>query len=189
MSQQELLVAIVRFLNQAHIDYIVTGSVVSSLQGEPRSTHDIDFVVQISLEDLPALHDAFPEKRFYLDDAAVAEAIRTGSMFNMIDTETGDKADFWMITDDEFDHARFARRRDLPYGDIVLSVSTPEDTIIQKLRWALQSGGSTKQFTDALRVYEVQGVRLDKDYVKRWTDILGLSQEWTRLRKQAKQVD
>ncbi len=42
MSQQELLINAVRALENAHIDYMLTGSVVSSLQGEPRSTHDID---------------------------------------------------------------------------------------------------------------------------------------------------
>jgi hypothetical protein len=35
-----------------------------------------------------------------------------------------------------------------------MKVSTPEDTILAKLRWANLSGGSEKQFTDALRVYE-----------------------------------
>lgn len=35
-----------------------------------------------------------------------------------------------------------------------MKLSTLEDTILAKLRWANLSGGSEKQFTDALRVYE-----------------------------------
>lgn len=38
MSQQELLKTVVRTLEQLGIGYMVTGSIASSLQGEPRST-------------------------------------------------------------------------------------------------------------------------------------------------------
>ncbi len=44
MSQQKLLKKVLSVLNQAGIQYMLTGSIVSSLQGEPRSTHDIDVV-------------------------------------------------------------------------------------------------------------------------------------------------
>ena len=55
MSQQELLTYVVRALESAGIDYMVTGSIVSSLQGEPRLTHDIDFVVAIERDQIPRL--------------------------------------------------------------------------------------------------------------------------------------
>jgi len=41
------LKAIVAELDAAGIDYLLTGSLASSLQGEPRSTHDIDVVVSM----------------------------------------------------------------------------------------------------------------------------------------------
>ena len=69
MSQQELLAKVVQTLNEAEIDYMVTGSVVSSLQGEPRSTHDIDFVVSVEQETANKLANAFPPPAFYLDPA------------------------------------------------------------------------------------------------------------------------
>ena len=47
MSQQELLRLVVRSLDDLDVEYMLTGSIVSSLQGEPRSTHDIDLVVAI----------------------------------------------------------------------------------------------------------------------------------------------
>jgi hypothetical protein len=48
MSQQELLAKVIRTLEQLGIEYMVTGSIASSMQGEPRSTHDIDIVVDLS---------------------------------------------------------------------------------------------------------------------------------------------
>lgn len=45
MLQPELLIRkVVQILESAGIEYMMTGSIVSSLQGEPWSTHDIDLV-------------------------------------------------------------------------------------------------------------------------------------------------
>lgn len=48
MSQQALLKRIVEALDGAGIPYFLTGSLASSLQGEPRASHDIDLVIDIA---------------------------------------------------------------------------------------------------------------------------------------------
>ncbi|MBT9162957.1 MAG: hypothetical protein DDT27_01522 [Dehalococcoidia bacterium] len=68
---------------------------------------------------------------------------------------------------------------------VEMQVSTPEDTILAKLRWAKLSGGSEKQFTDALRVYEVQYGQLDIDYLKHWVKTLDIESLWKRLTNEA----
>lgn len=186
MSQQELLGLVVSALREAGIDYMLTGSIVSSLQGEPRATHDIDLVVEIPLGKLPRLLRFFPESRFYLSEAMAREAIAHESMFNLIDTQAGDKVDFWILKADPFDRSRFARRQLVSSFGLDLFVSTPEDTILMKLRWADLSGGSEKQFTDALRIYEVQSQGLDLDYLELWAGRLNIRPLLNRLREQAK---
>lgn len=57
MSQQELLKKVIHVLDANNTQYMVTGSIVSSLQGEPRSTHDIDFVVAIQKSSAKQLVD------------------------------------------------------------------------------------------------------------------------------------
>ena len=188
MSQPELLVRVVRTLGELGIDYMITGSIASSLQGEPRSTHDIDVVVSIRKADVQELVDAFPQPDFYVDAGAAREAIEHQSMFNLIDVREGDKVDFWILTREPFDLARFSRRYIEEVMGLELSVSTPEDTILMKLRWTSQMGGSEKQFTDALRVYEVQYHRMDMDYLNRWVDDLGLTDLWKRLQDNAEIV-
>jgi hypothetical protein len=63
-----------------------------------------------------------------------------------------------------------------------------EDTILAKLRWAKLSGGSEKQFTDALRVYEVQYGKLDIDYLEQWAKKLNVESLWKRLVDEAETV-
>jgi hypothetical protein len=54
-----------------------------------------------------------------------------------------------------------------------------------KLRWAKLSGGSQKQFTDALRVYEIQHGVLDLAYLNEWASRLGVESLWQQLRGEA----
>ncbi len=185
MSQQELLKKLVTALDNAAIDYMVTGSIASSLQGEPRLTHDIDFVIVIDEAGVRKLHASFPSPDYYLDEQSVTDALIQKGMFNLLDVASGDKADFWVLTNSPFDRSRFARRQAKQVQGTTIKVSSPEDTILAKLWWATQSGGSEKQFTDALRVYELQFDKLDKSYLESWAEKLGVGCLLRRLRQEA----
>ena len=185
MSQQDLLARVVDALDRAGIDYMITGSVASSLQGEPRSTHDLDFVLEIVEDQVASLASAFPSPEFYLNQESARAAIQSRGMFNLIHAAEGDKVDFWLLTDQPFDRSRFARKYVEGVFGLRLKVSAPEDTILQKLRWSKLSGGSEKYFRDALGVYEVQSGRLDLAYLTLWAGRLELEQSWARLRESA----
>jgi len=184
VSQQELLKLVVERLNKLKIEYFITGSWSSSLLGEPRSTHDLDLVVQLDQNHIKFIVESFREDRFYLSDVAVAEAFRNRSMFNLLDMNSGDKVDFWILTDSAWDRERFHRRDRLEVFGTIVSVATAEDTILAKLRWSQLSGGSEKQMQDARGVYEVQGLRLDLKYIEHWVQELGLAAEWQFLTQQ-----
>jgi hypothetical protein len=188
MSQQELLKNVIQVLEDNGIQYMITGSVASSLQGEPRSTHDIDILIAIQASHTAALVKAFPPPDFYLDRDSVIDAINSQGMFNLIDVTTGDKVDFWILTGDPFDTSRFSRKVIEEFMDLTMQVSSPEDTILAKLRWAKLSGGSEKQCTDALRVYEVQYGNLDLDYLEHWVKELHVESLWKRLLEEAETV-
>ena len=170
MSQQELLKLVADALARAGVEYMLTGSFASSLQGEPRSSHDIDLVVDIHAGTIDKIVESFPPPRFYLSEDRVAEAVTKKDMFNLIDSDTGNKVDFWLLTGEPFDRMRFSRRRSEEVLGIKIAVSAPEDTILAKLRWAKLSGGSAKQLTDALRVYEVQFEALNIGYLHDWAE-------------------
>jgi hypothetical protein len=184
MSQPELLRKVIKALESAKIEYMITGSIASSLQGEPRSTHDIDIVVSVWRSSIKCLLDAF-QSGYYLDEADILGAINDNSMFNLIDMDSGDKVDFWMLTDEPFDQSRFARRYAEKIMDMTVMVSMPEDTILAKLRWAKLSGGSEKQYVDALRIYEVQSDNLDLKYLKKWAKILDVESYLFKLIEEA----
>jgi hypothetical protein len=185
MSQQALLIAVVKALERAGIHYMLTGSLVSSLQGEPRSTHDIDFVVSLTHDAAPKLTSRLSRKGWHINEESAERAIKTRGMFNLIDAEQGIKVDFWMLTEEPFDLSRFARkRREVLLGHEIW-ISAPEDTILAKLNWAKLAGGSEKQFTDAMRVYELQYPKLDQHYIQTWVERLDITDLWKKLLAQA----
>ena len=188
MSQQELLRKVIEALGDARIEYMLTGSVVSSLQGEPRSTHDIDMVVAIERAAVKRLVKAFPSPDFYLDEESIIDAINNQGMFNLMDVNAGDKVDFWILTDEPFDRSRFERKYVEEFMGMPIMVSSSEDTILVKLRWAKLSGGSEKQFTDALRVYEVQFENLDMEYLHSWAKKISVESMLQRLEKEAETI-
>ncbi len=163
---------------------MLTGSVVSSMQGEPRASHDIDLVVQLDRSHVERLASAFPAPKYYLSEPAVQEAIDQAGMFNLLDMGEGDKVDFWLLTNEPFDRSRFARRVVDQVLGIRVFVSSPEDTILAKLRWAELSGGSEKQFVDALRIYEVQHGAFDVAYITHWAEELRITPLWLRLQRE-----
>jgi hypothetical protein len=185
MPQQELLKKVVKILEDLKIPYMLTGSIASSLYGEPRSTQEIDIVVEVKSDSIESLVKQFPASQYYIDAESIKEAIHLKLMFNLIDINEGEKVDFWIVTDEPFDTSRFSRRQKLEIYGMKMYVSTPEDMILAKLRWSKLAGGSEKQFGDALRIFEVQYNKLDLNYLKEWMVELNIEDLWERIKKEA----
>ena len=164
------MLAVARALEAAGARYLVGGSLASSLQGIPRSTQDVDLVAELSLSMVPEFVRALGED-FYADDERIRDGVARRASFNVIDRRNGFKADVYLVTDDPFGRSQLARRQpvDLLPG-VTLPFASPEDVVLQKLRWFRMGGGvSERQWLDALGVLKVQGERLDRDYLERWS--------------------
>ena len=172
----------IKALSESGNQYMLTGSLVSSMQGEPRATHDIDIVVEATAESIEAFLEMFSSEDYYYDPIAAKRAIAEGGMFNIL-SETGDKVDIWTLGDSEFDQSRFSRRQSIEFLGYEVKVSSPEDTILMKLLWSKQSGGSEKQLFDAAKVYEFQQEVLDTNYLEAWISKLMLKDQFAGLHR------
>jgi hypothetical protein len=188
VSQAELLAEAVAALDSAGVGYVLTGSLVSSLQGEPRATHDVDLVIEVDFRAIDRLVASFGAPRYFFDEIAARAALDDRGMFNLLDTTTGDKVDFWALTDSEFDRSRFARRIVTQAFGPPVYVTTPEDTVLQKLKWARDCGESERQLRDAVGICELQGDSLDERYLEDWASRLGITSLLEKTRSRAQEA-
>src|ERR1035438_4745407 len=65
VTEQELLLDCVRRLNASGVHYMLTGSMASNAWGIPRTTHDLDFVIQLPPSQIPALVKAFDDLYYF----------------------------------------------------------------------------------------------------------------------------
>lgn len=182
MTALELLATIVAALDAAEIPHMVTGSTASSVHGEPRSTQDIDIVIDPVAETLRTFVDGLDSQRFHVGDALSALVHR--DMFNILDLASGWKVDLIIIKDRPFSRSEFERRIAVDLGGTAVHVATAEDTILAKLEWA-RLGGSERQRRDVAAVLAVSGDRLDRRYLHRWAGILGLAEDLEEAERQA----
>jgi hypothetical protein len=171
-------------LEAAGVAYMVTGSLASTHHGRPRSTHDVDVVIDPSAQALTVLVSALLAAGFYVDPETAADALRRRRQFNAIETDMAIKIDLIIRKERDFSREELSRRQpaDLASGARIM-LATAEDCILSKLEWSKRAGGSEKQLEDVAGVLEVQGDALDLDYIQRWAPQLGVADLWDRVRR------
>ena len=168
-------------LDAAGVPYMVAGSFASTYHGVPRSTQDIDIVIDPTGASLAALLAALPEPDYYVDHDAARDALRRRSTFNVIDLATGWKIDLVIRKARPFSVEEMARRQRGELFGAAVAIATAEDAIIAKLEWA-KLRDSERQLRDVAGVLDVRAATLDIAYIEKWVTDLGLETQWARAR-------
>jgi hypothetical protein len=179
MNEQELLADCLRRLNRSGVTYYLTGSMASNYWGIPRTTHDLDFVVQLPPSEVPRIVQEFSGD-FYIEEAAVRAAYQPPHQFNAIDTRSALKVDFWLPKPEPFDREMLKRRTQVTLFGEPAWISTAEDVVLHKLVWNRISP-SDRQLGDVAGVVAVQAGALDQSYLRQWAQELKLTSELERV--------
>jgi hypothetical protein len=180
-DQADFLNRLVDKLSASGIPFMLVGSVAASYHGHPRSTFDIDLVVEADEEALCRFARSLG-KGYYVDEDSIREAVRKRAAFNIIDETSGFKADLIVRKERPFSHTEFGRRVRVRIMDRAVEMATPEDVILSKLEWS-KLGASERQFADALQVARTQGKSLDLPYLEKWSKELGVADFWDQIKK------
>lgn len=176
----ELLKDIARRLEDAGIEYMMTGSMALAFYSTPRMTRDIDIILQVSYADVGKIVALF-KKDFYIDENSVRQAVRDQSMFNIIHNESVIKVDFIIRKDEEYRKEEFLRKRKITIEGFQVSIVSPEDLILSKLVWA-KTSQSALQLRDVKQMM-LNAKQIDHEYLTKWSKTLGVEELLTSVRK------
>lgn len=177
----DFLQRLVALLEAQGIAYMVAGSVASTFHGVPRTTQDVDLVVQLDGRSMRALLERCDPDVYYVSDVAAADALRRHGQFNVIDMATGWKADLIVLKRRPFSRAEFERRVRARVLGVDLWIATAEDVIVSKLEWGAQ-GSPERQLRDVIGILRTRGDDLDLAYIARWVVALDLGAMWSAAR-------
>lgn len=115
---------------------------------------------------------------FYVDAEAIGGAIRRRASFNLIHFATSFKVDVFVSRGRPFDRSRFARRSRetiTTAPDGAADIASAEDALLAKLEWFRRGGEvSERPWRDVLGIVKTQEDRLDREYLTRWAEELGV---------------
>ena len=145
---------------------MLVGSMAGNYWGVPRSTHDIDFVIEYDDAQVKSIVQAFQDD-FFIQEFSVESGLRPPHQFNALDNRSALKVDFFRVAGDEYEFERFRRRRRITLFEQPAWIAAPEDVLLHKLRW-YQMSPTDRQLTDARGIFLVSGDELDLEYLTYW---------------------
>jgi hypothetical protein len=163
-----------RRLDAIGVDWVIGGSIASSVHGEPRSTQDVDMVVALRDRHVTPFAKAMG-RDYYVDADAMRLAVVSGAWFNTVHFASAIKVYFFGAGDDPFEAERLQRREriDMPNGS--LYVDTAEHTLLRKLEWYRRGGEvSEHQWRDVQGIARIQSDSLDREHLRLWAGRLGV---------------
>lgn len=178
LEEYLVLAQLIDTLVSLDIQYAIGGSIASSVYGKVRFTQDADINVTPFGDKAEQFYTVI-KKHFYISKEALNQAISNRDSFNVIHLASAFKIDFFVQKDDDFHKQLFLRSKKVKLDESLnhlFDIVSAEDIILLKLQWYQSAGGvSDRQWSDVLGVLAVQSESLDIEYLRSYSEKLGLS--------------
>ena len=187
MPEDDLLSLFATPLGRVGVKYMVTGATAAILYGQPRTTNDVDIVLELQASDLPRLRAQFPDTEYYLppDEVILVELGRSQrGHLNILHLPSGFKADLYPVGSDPLHAWALPRARTVKHQGQAITFAPPDYVIVRKLEY-YREGGSTKHLTDIRAMLDVSGDLIDRAAIADWAQTLGLASIWDRFAEQS----
>jgi hypothetical protein len=182
----DIVLRVIDALNAEQIRSMLVGSYSSNAYGIERSTQDADFVIELQGKSIGSIAKALAPE-IIIDPQLIFESVTLTNRFVAKHQSSGFKVELFLLGDEPFERQRFQRRQQVPFADRFVWLPTPEDVIVQKLRW-FSLAKRSKDWDDARSVTAVQYSNLDLAYIRNWCDQHGTRDLFEKLFLEAKEI-
>ncbi len=167
MTVEELAMKVIAACEVEKLDHMITGAFAYNYYAIPRSTKDVDIVVDVTGEGKISrlINRLEPEIEFR--GQVQFDTLTWGKRHIGRPVENSTlEVELFELFDDAFVQSQFHRRQRLVVPQIAMEtwIPTPEDIVVQKLRW-----GRAKDLDDARDVLATEDPdTLDMPYIENW---------------------
>jgi hypothetical protein len=180
----EIFLRFTQRLEESGVEYMVSGSVAAMFYGQPRFTNDIDVIVWMDLAAARKLSELFPAEQFYFppwEIVATELARETRGHFNILDIDSGFKADVYLRGNDPLRIWALERVRRVEFGGRVVRLAPPEYVIVKKLEY-YREGQSEKHLRDIRLMLENSSELVDARQLEAFVKERGWEAELARAK-------
>ncbi|MEK6681409.1 MAG: nucleotidyl transferase AbiEii/AbiGii toxin family protein [Nitrospirota bacterium] len=157
------------FLDDSKIEYMLVGGLAVGIWSRPRATVDIDFLISAKTDGFDILNQRLNESGKFVFIHKEPITFETISLQRAtLKSNTDISVDF-LFVDDNFKSEALKRKVAVQVADFSVNIATPEDLIILKLL-----SGRQQDRLDAEGILEMQKESLDMEYIKKWSEGLGI---------------
>ena len=180
-------------LDAAGVDYLIGGAMALWAWGEPRTTADLDLVIDLPIESMAALSSELEQRAMLVPVDIMLDLLiedRADLPINAIHMTSGYKAEMFLFKPgDALREAGLRRRQLVDLGPALgqVYVHSPEDLILNKLRY-YRISQQTKHVRDIASIVLYQAEALDVAYIERWAQALDLLEQWQEIQQRVAEL-
>ncbi|HEC88746.1 MAG TPA: hypothetical protein ENI52_05470 [Thermoplasmata archaeon] len=176
---EEIMRDFIQILNLLDIDYVIIGGIAVNCWGNIRTTRDIDVI--IDLKDIGKFVKKLEEKGFKVKIEDIEKALQEKSHFTIFDEEYLYHIDVKGAYSKR-EKESLKTKKDVKIDDFVIYISSPEDTIANKLLY-----GSEQDIKDAESIYIRQKEKIDFSYLEKRCKELDVYEEYKEMVKKIRE--
>jgi hypothetical protein len=158
----------------------VGGSIAAMWYGEPRSTLDIDLVIRAGPADAERIAQAFPPEEYYVPplEALQRELGRArDGQFNILDLQSGLKADVYVAGDDPLIAFGFQTATPRDLSGVTMNMASATYIVAMKLHY-FGISSQEKHLRDIRSLLSVSPQEVDIERVAEWAKTFHLEATW-----------
>jgi predicted nucleotidyltransferase len=160
----ETLRKLVGFLEAQRVPYVLVGGIAAGLQGHPRLTDDVDFMITLPSSKVSRLAEAAAREGFSIEPELAETQWLASGFVRMWFGPPGKQvaADLMACNSDFLREASWRAQQTRCFG-VQIPIATPEDMIIFKL-----AAWREKDVPDARAIFIRHEEKIDRSYLRRW---------------------
>ena len=178
---EQALRIVCSYLNDNDMKYVVVGGIAVMYHGVPRTTVDINFILDLDGSQTDSFFDYLGTMQFDVQPKSMKELLQEGSQCTVFVGDSLLRLDLQNVNSNS-DRMTLERAIQVHHLGIALNLGSLEDTLINKLLFQ-----GEQDMRDALGIYTRHESNVDEEYIEKMCESLNILDVWLKFKDEYQQ--